>query len=127
MDEMRDMQVTIGDFSQNSSSIPTSDHNETDRPPNSPILVTITAQQEANMEMFDSKEYHYVENVNIQSDEKMPPRGELSEQESMGSTNDMVWGHLYHYQEPDSVGSYEHNFWDGNQEMAEMVEDNSGK
>uniref|UniRef100_A0AAR5PA33 C2H2-type domain-containing protein n=1 Tax=Dendroctonus ponderosae TaxID=77166 RepID=A0AAR5PA33_DENPD len=127
MDEMRDMQVTIGDFSQNSSSIPTSDHNETDRPPNSPILVTITAQQEANMEMFDSKEYHYVENVNIQSDEKMPPRGELSEQESMGSTNDMVWGHLYHYQEPDSVGSYEHNSWDGNQEMAEMVEDDSGK
>lgn len=90
MDEMRDMHVTIGDFSQNSSSIPTSDQHESDRPPNSPILVTITAQQEANIEMFESKEYHYVENVNIQSDEKMPPRGELSGRVSSNWLNPLL-------------------------------------
>ncbi|KAK9879244.1 hypothetical protein WA026_004093 [Henosepilachna vigintioctopunctata] len=45
------------------------------------------------------------EHVNIRTDERMPPRGELSGQESLGGTSDINWNRL-HYNEGSSGTSY---------------------
>ncbi|XP_044761109.1 zinc finger and BTB domain-containing protein 17 [Coccinella septempunctata] len=45
--------------------------------------------------------------VNIQADERMPPRGELSGQESLGGASDINWNRL-HYNEVSSSASYDH-------------------
>lgn len=39
------------------------------------------------------------ESLNIHADERMPPRGELSEQESNGASDIHSWGKVYHEQE----------------------------
>lgn len=44
--------------------------------------------------------------VNIQADERMPPRGELSGQESLGGASDINWNRL-HYNEVSSSASYD--------------------
>ncbi|XP_050294397.1 uncharacterized protein LOC126734718 [Anthonomus grandis grandis] len=126
------MQVIIGDFS-NSSVVqppPESQYDNT-REENAPILMTIAGmpivpskpqphQSVPKVEILDYKilgnsmEENCVDNVNIRSDEKMPARGELSGQESMGSSSDMTWNQIQHYQEQDGVGCYEHNSWDSN-------------
>lgn len=92
MDEIEGMQVIIGDFS-NSSLIPPADNYDTVRAENPPILMTISGvsvvsprqhHNDGNLEILEhnilvnNMEDNCLENVNIRSDEKMPPRGELS-------------------------------------------------
>ncbi|KAL1491826.1 hypothetical protein ABEB36_012363 [Hypothenemus hampei] len=141
MEEIEGMQVIIGDFS-NSSLIPAPENYDSVRPENPPILMTISGvsvmspnPNNGNMELLEhsilgnSIEDNSIGNVNIRSDEKMPPRGELSGQESMGSTSDVAWNHIQQYQEQNSVsmGSYEHNPWDNSQERNSYIEESDSK
>ncbi|CAG9769439.1 unnamed protein product [Ceutorhynchus assimilis] len=131
MDEIEGMQVIIGDFSSSS-------HNFENLQDNAPILVNINGnlvvsprhhtQSETNVEILDHKVLaNQNEDVNIRSDEKMPARGELSGQESMGSTSDITWNQLQHYQEPGSVGCYDNNSWDSSEEAMPFIEEHDSK
>lgn len=119
------MRVIIGDFS-NSSFIPPAENYESVRHENPPILMTIgglpmvpSRPEDNSIEVLEQNVVNMdtnVDDVNIRSDEKMPPRGELSGQESMGSSVDVTWSHMQHYQGQSSAVGYENNSWDSNNE-----------
>lgn len=119
------MRVIIGDFS-NSSFIPPAENYESVRHENPPILMTIgglsvvpSRPEDNSIEVLEQNVVNIdtsVDDVNIRSDEKMPPRGELSGQESMGSSVDVTWSHMQHYQGQSSTVGYENNSWDSNNE-----------
>jgi len=119
------MRVIIGDFS-NSSFIPPAENYESVRHENPPILMTIgglpmvpSRPEDNGIEVLEQNVVNMdtsVDDVNIRSDEKMPPRGELSGQESMGSSVDVTWSHMQHYQGQSSAVGYENNSWDSNNE-----------
>ncbi|XP_060524750.1 zinc finger protein 567-like [Cylas formicarius] len=88
MEDIDGMQVIINDFNT-SPIVPQADTIEHERPR---ILMTLGEMTSNN------SEENSVPNVNIESDEKMPPRGELSGQESMGSASDIVWNTTYQSQ-----------------------------
>ncbi|XP_066156635.1 uncharacterized protein [Euwallacea fornicatus] len=135
MDEIEGMQVIIGDFSNS----PLIASHETLSGENPPILMTINGvsvmsprPHDGNIEIIEHSilggmEDSCVEGVNIRSDEKMPPRGELSGQESMGSSSDITWNHIQHYQDQSSVGCYENNSWDSSEGMHPYVEEGDRK
>lgn len=45
----------------------------------------------------------------------------------MGSTSDVTWNQIQHYQEPGSVSCYEHNSWDSSEGMHPYIEEKDKK
>lgn len=92
--DMDGMEVIIGGFAQTPiiSQVENFDHSHTERPG---VLMTIGEIVEKDSysapvpEMDES-----MSRESIRTDERMPPRGELSGQESLGGSSDITWNRL---------------------------------
>ncbi|KAL3279354.1 hypothetical protein HHI36_016860 [Cryptolaemus montrouzieri] len=105
------VQVIIGDFAANSIISPV-DNFETGNEGNVLMNIGENVSDRTQKENFSSNP-DVEENisrgsahVNIRADERMPPRGELSGQESLGGASDINWNRL-HYNEGSSGTSYD--------------------
>lgn len=135
MNDIEGMQVILGDF-PNATLIPQDNFDSMRQQSSPPILMTIGGMNMSPKSNNDGF-IHIMEpkgpepsencmgNVNIRSDEKMPPRGELSGQESMGS--DLTWNQIQHYQDQDDPMCYEPNSWDTRSEINSYDEETDTK
>ncbi|KAF7277815.1 hypothetical protein GWI33_009232 [Rhynchophorus ferrugineus] len=126
VEDIEGMQVILGDFT-NATIIPQESFDPIRQNNSPPIVMAVSGEnsdgflhivQQKNQEMEES----CLDNVNIRSDEKMPPRGELSGQESMGSASDLTWNQIQHYQDQDPM-CYEQNSWDSTSENPLVTDD----
>ncbi|XP_066992831.2 uncharacterized protein [Anabrus simplex] len=71
-------------------------------PPNTPTSSSTTSSASCKMETSQT-----LVNLDMQTDELMPPRGELSEQESVGGNDSSMWANNFHDKDEDVSTSYD--------------------
>ncbi|CAH0559230.1 unnamed protein product [Brassicogethes aeneus] len=105
--DMDGMQVIINDFT---TAPIISQVDSTDmRPDRSSDLMTIgdmvTKQSYNENRDFEESVSRESSNVNIKADECMPPRGELSGQESIGEASDIGWNRIQYHEGPSGLST----------------------
>ncbi|CAG9859978.1 unnamed protein product [Phyllotreta striolata] len=81
------------------------------------VLMTIGEMPEQKIDFHEPRDFEESvsrssSHVNIRSDERMPPRGELSGQESLGGNSDISTWNRLHYQEGGSYEIIERESWE---------------